>query len=398
MKQFYVKFIAQWSKYIVLFACIATCLFYSFEISSYRNTDLIDKLVGSYQAVLTSHSPYVPQTDSTAIHSDPFAGKNFPVSRYTGTPLQSVLLVPLTYLSYESVKITWLFISLIAYFIALPLLVKKPSTLLEIICWILLLSLPFTGIFKMHVERGQFYTLILLLCALVIRYKNGLPSYLLLLVKPYFAPVLVPFSKKSVIVAFLVGTTIALTFNQHVEWFQTAQHWAEIQLGNYGALEPGNFPNSKYAEALSIPAQFRSANLSIPAMVYFNFGWTQNQLSTYLLLVVFIGVALWLANSSAKADYLVWITTLSYIPFFMAAPYYEYQLLLPITLQLAYLAKNGSTNLLTAIIIGVNLVALMVAALSNELIIQFTAITIAVGFQFFENTQKLIALKMNKLN
>lgn len=398
MLQFYLNFKSYLLAVVLGLCFLGTTFHYSNKIQFYRNTDLIDKLVGSHQAVVGGYSPYENNLDSTHAHSDPFLCKNFPISRYTGTPAQSYLLYPITFFGYKTVKITWLVLSLLAYYLALTLLLKMPTHWLSYLAWIFGLMLPTTTPFEMHLERGQFYLMLLVFSALIIALKrNNLLVLLLVVLKPYFAPILLITSKNRLpIILVLLAISVSLTASQWIDWYTTTQVWANIQIGAFGVCESFTHSESKYAEALTISPSFRSVNLSLPALLYFVFGWTQNQLSTLLLAALLIIIPSFTFYKSNFNDKQLFILSLSYIPFVVAAPYYEYQILLPLVLQFTYMLKfdfkgKGALGLVNC---GVLLALTSIEYPKLLLVLVLVGIVLIIA----QNFQKLISLKMKVLS
>jgi len=186
----------------------ATALLVSFAIDfsltrKYGGVDLRDKVVGA-RSLMAGRSMYFHpwRPGEPERFADPMVPAGAELTRYTGTPFQSLVLAPLGLLSFGSLRLPWL-VAQYALLLAAFLLVHRAfANDDDRSRWVVLAGLIVvlaSTSWRLHVERGQVYILFgALLAALFWSLQKerhilaGALAAALVLLKPTYALLLLP--------------------------------------------------------------------------------------------------------------------------------------------------------------------------------------------------------------
>lgn len=134
----------------------------------YGGVDLRDKIVAA-RSLLAGHKlyedPWRPGEDERLL--DPMVPVGSPITRYTGTPFQALVLAPLGMLPFKTLHLAWLVVQYaLLFLIALMMYRSFPPSDAHAASMVLLLLLVMGSTsWHLHVERGQVYIIFAALIA-----------------------------------------------------------------------------------------------------------------------------------------------------------------------------------------------------------------------------------------
>lgn len=191
---------------LTLIAGLALLVSFAIDLSltrKYGGVDLRDKVVGA-RSLLEGRSMYRNpwQPGDPQRLADPMVPPGAEMTRYTGTPFQSLVLTPLGMLSFGYARLIWLVAQYALLVAAFMLMLRgfgggnERSLLIATMALVVLLV---SNSWRLHVERGQVYILFgALLAALFWGLKSGRHALTggiaasLMLFKPTYAFLLLP--------------------------------------------------------------------------------------------------------------------------------------------------------------------------------------------------------------
>jgi glycosyl transferase family 87 len=144
------------------------------DAHSFDMMDLHERAIGTRQ-LSRGLTPYLVHSQDPYL-SDPCAfGPVGFASRATNPPATYLFIAPFARLSYKTIKIVWLWVQWVSLLAAIIAFIAWDVTQLGAILAVVALSLFMTAPLRLHLERGQMYTVVLALLAvgstLHVRYK-----------------------------------------------------------------------------------------------------------------------------------------------------------------------------------------------------------------------------------
>jgi hypothetical protein len=185
-------------------ALVAAALLIDLHLTrKYGGIDLRDKVVGA-RSLLEGRSPYFEpwQPGDPERFADPSVPPGSPLTRYTGSPFQALVMAPLARAPFPATRMAWLFLQYAMLLFSVGLMLRETqrgSGFSAAAALAVLAVVVLSGSWRLHVERGQVYTIFALLIALLFVAANrrqdlllGALGALLILFKPTYGLLLLP--------------------------------------------------------------------------------------------------------------------------------------------------------------------------------------------------------------
>lgn len=262
---------------VTLIAALALLFSFAIDLSltrKYGGVDLRDKVVGA-RSLLEGRSlyrnPWRPGEPERL--ADPMVPPGAEMTRYTGTPFQSLVLAPLGMLSFGNARLMWLVMQyalLLAAFLFMLRGFGEGDERSHLIAATALVVLLVSTSWRLHVERGQVYILFgALLAALFWSLKKerhllaGAIAASLMLFKPTYAFLLLPLLVRVKLRMLLGGAGLiavaaaafAVIPNGLASWSEyldAMRAWSAMPgLGAPPSVDPGAFEYPATIEGLS---------------------------------------------------------------------------------------------------------------------------------------------------
>lgn len=215
----------------------------------YAGIDLRNRIIGA-RAYINGLDPYMSSWD-------PSRGDQYldPIQRYPGPsrntvpPTHLLLYIPYALLPYKTARILWFITEWLLFFLAGYFLTRsfKGSKFQLPFLAAILLFFSSSYILRLHVERGQYYVVLLFFFSLLVlnrdrgkSYYSGIPLGILALLRPTFAlAIMVLFLtkyRKAAVAATLTGLIVFLLtipgdgIKVWRSYFSTCREWEQVWL------------------------------------------------------------------------------------------------------------------------------------------------------------------------
>lgn len=240
----------------------------------YGGVDLRDKIVGARDLAAGRSLYYNPwQPGEPERFADPALTPGTMMTRYTGTPFQALLMIPMSGFSFGAMHLAWLFMQyalMLGAILLMYLAFGSKSRSDWIIMALLTAILVSSDSWRLHVERGQVYVIFAFLIAAMFyslakrrEILFGVLAVTMVLLKPPALLIFIPLAFRSTRriwaggIAMLLLTAgifalIPLGMQSWQEYFSAMKEWSSlVGAGEPLVIHPGLFTYPATIEGLN---------------------------------------------------------------------------------------------------------------------------------------------------